>query len=29
MREINNKPVNNIIYYTIVFYEEEPEPNTF
>lgn len=29
MRDINNKPVNNIIYYTIVFYEEEPEPNTF
>lgn len=29
MRDINNKPANNIIYYTIVFYEEEPEPNTF
>lgn len=29
MREINNKPVNNIINYTVVFYEEEPEPNTF
>ena len=29
MRDINNKPVNNIISYTIVFYEEEPEPNTF
>lgn len=30
MREIeNNKPVNNIINYTVVFYEEESEPNTF
>lgn len=29
MRDINNKPVNNIISYIIVFYEEEPEPNTF
>ena len=28
MRDINNKPVNNIINYTVVFYEEEPEPNT-
>ena len=29
MREIdNNKPVNNIINYTVVFYEEEPEANT-
>lgn len=25
----NNKPVNNIINYTVVFYEEKPEPNTF
>lgn len=29
MRDINNKPINNIIYYTIVFYEEEQKPNTF
>lgn len=29
MRDINNKPVNNIINYTVIFYEEEPEPNTF
>lgn len=30
MREIEkNKPVNNIINYTVVFYEEESEPNTF
>ena len=25
----NNKPVNNIIRYTVVFYEEPPEENTF
>lgn len=25
----NNKPVNNIIRYTIVFYEEEPKPNAW
>lgn len=25
----NKKPVNNIIRYTIVFYEEETEPNTW
>ena len=29
MRDINTKPVNNIIDYTVVFYEEEPKPNTF
>ena len=25
----NNKPLNNIIRYTVVFYEEPPEENTF
>lgn len=25
----NNNPVNNIIRYTIVFYEEETKPNTW
>ena len=25
----NNKPVNNIIRYTVVFYEEEPKTNTW
>ena len=25
----NNKPVNNIIRYTVVFYEEETKPNTW
>ena len=25
----NNKPVNNIIGYTVVFYEEEPKPNNW
>lgn len=25
----NNKPVNNIIRYTVVFYEEEPKEHTF
>ena len=25
----SNKPVNNIIGYTVVFYEEEPKPNTW
>lgn len=25
----NNKPVNNIIRYTVVFYEEEPKPNNW
>ena len=29
MKDINNKPVNNIINYTVIFYEEEPKPNTF
>lgn len=30
MKDIqNNKPVNNIIKYTIVFYEEEPKEHTF
>ena len=30
MRDIdNNKSVNNIINYTVVFYEEETEANTF
>ena len=28
MRDINNKPVNNIINYTVVFYEEETEHKT-
>lgn len=26
---IDNKPVNNILRYTIVFYEEKPQPNTW
>ena len=25
----NNKPANNILKYTVVFYEEEPKPNTW
>lgn len=25
----NNNPINNIIRYTVVFYEEEPKPNTW
>ena len=25
----NNKPVNNILKYTIIFYEEETKPNTW
>lgn len=27
--KINNKPVNNILKYEIVFYEEPPKENTF
>lgn len=30
MREIdNNKPVNNILRYSVIFYEEPPKENTF
>lgn len=30
MREIdNNKPVNNILRYNVIFYEEPPKENTF
>lgn len=25
----SNKPANNILKYTVVFYEEEPKPNTW